>query len=337
MPLSSRLFSAPSFASSFAASSASSSAFVSRRQCLALGALALAPAWVQAAAPQSVQPGDRVVSLSASVTGDLLALGLPVVGTATRLPGASLHPRTKMPVMWRAALAKLPAPPQPLAPDADAAALTELSPSLIVVDAAMGADAARLEALRAVAPVWVVEGRFDRWQDRLNHLAATLGREAEAREWLAQYDAAVKDFRETAAFPPNARWDLLQMHGSDPAGDPFALSPQSPLGRLLTEAGFALDDTAAKLPGAAAPDALGRVPVPLAQLGKVITAPWALLVNHGEQIASQVCCTPAWQEIPTITTYQRHELDEYALSPDAQSALRLLSTLKELMATRAAS
>lgn len=316
------------------------SAFLRRRQWLAgagvlIGAAALGHAPLAAAAAP-LDPGGRVVSLHAGLTGDLLALGLPLAATATQLPGASRHPKTRMPVMWRAAMAKLPAAPAALPDNVTDAALAELKPSLIVLDARQpGMDAARLEKLRAIASLLVVDRDFGTWQERLGFIAAALGRQAQDKTWLDGYQAALQDFAQSARMPEGARWDVLQMNGQDMAGDPYAISPASPLGRLLAEAGFKLDDTAAKLPGAGQPDALGRVPAPLAQLKQVITAPWALLLNNGPQIASQVCCTPAWQEIPTITSYQRHELAEHFLQPDAISAPRLLETLKELLATRA--
>lgn len=307
---------------------------LSRRACL-YGAAAwlLSPALPLAA--QVHAGASSIVSLSADLSCDLLALGAPLRATATHLPGASRHPRTKLPTLWRAALGQQPQPPQPLAEDAAPADMAALKPDLIVVDARRHGPAAQA-ALQAIAPVLAVEADSGPWADRLKHLAQALGRQAQAQAALAQYQSALQAFAQNAPMPADATWDVLQMNGQDPAGDPLALSPDSPLGRVLAQAGFKLENTAAKVPGQPAPDALGRAPFALGQLKQVLTAPWALLLNHGEQIASQICCTPAWQEIPTITRYQRYELAEFYLRPNALSALHLLGTLQDLLSTRAA-
>lgn len=285
--------------------------------------------WAQAAQAQ------KVVSLNGSLTGDLLALGAPLLATTARLPGASRHPRTKLPVVWRSALAKLPHPPQVLADTPSDADLAALQPDLIVLDSRQpGFSPERLKALAAIAPLLDVAQDFDTWQARLDFVAQALGRQQQAQAWQADYQSALQAFRQNAKMPEGASWDVFQMSAQDPAGDPFALSPQSPLGRLLADAGFTLQDTAAKVPGTPKPDALGRVPLPLAQLKQVFTAPWGLLIDNGAQISGQVCCTPAWQEVPTITQYHRFELQEFYLRPDAISAPHLLSTLQEMMAAR---
>lgn len=137
----------------------------------------------------------RVLSTSVTVSGTLLAIDAPLIASAGGANGRFFD-------QWAPVARERGLTPLWPAGQVDLEAAYAARPDLIIVSAT-GADSAReqLDALRAIAPVIVVDYSHQTWQELAVQLGRALGIEAAAARAIADFDARVAAARARLRIP----------------------------------------------------------------------------------------------------------------------------------------
>lgn len=184
-------------------------------------------------ATELTAPPTRVLSSSVTLSGSLLAIGAPLIGSATTAHGGFF-------AQWQAVAETRGVEKLWPAGSVDLEAVWALAPDLIVVSAG-GADSAlaHRQALAEVAPVLVLDyGALD-WQELSRQLGHATGREAEAGALLAGFTQELEATRERLILPAG-RANIISYNG---AGAPNPIATATGVhGQLLARLGFTLED-----------------------------------------------------------------------------------------------
>lgn len=182
----------------------------------------------------------RIVSTSMVLTGTLLALDAPVVGTGASKPNAIGLDDQGLFTHW-APLAKQKGVEvlfknQQL----DLEAIAAAEPDLIYVSATGGDSFADAYAqLAKIAPTIAVDYNTVGWKKTTQDIGNHLGLAQRATSVIADYDAKIAALRTTITVPR----EPVQMIVFNPSqGSAFA-KPGGPHDQLITELGFTLDKT----------------------------------------------------------------------------------------------
>ncbi len=176
----------------------------------------------------------RIVSTSPSITGSLLAIDAPLVGSGA----ATVTPLTDDQgffTQW-ADVAKergVEVAYPNLTLDIDG--VDALEPDLII-GSANGGDATgdAYEQLSEIAPTVMLDYSSMTWQDLTTELGKITGLEDEAAERIAEYDSWVSEQAKLISLPEQPTTALVYM-GADGS---WAFTPDSPQAQLLTALGF---------------------------------------------------------------------------------------------------
>lgn len=301
----------------------------------------LAGALVVMAGPGAAQSANaagaqRIVVLDAGIAGYAFALEAPVVAADPRFPDARINRRTGFPPLWNRQAMARKAVALPAGPDGvDLAAIRAAEPDLIIAGGRNPgglASAGRAADLTAIAPTLVVPADLPGWREELAFVADMLGRTDKVPALIAAFEARAAQVAGRIALP-EGEMALLQANAGGIHEDPYAISAASGLGRTLAGLGFRLFDAASRVQGGT-PDVDGRVPVPLAAVLEVFTAPNLIMVSNGPVSMGQLCCDPGFRQLEAVISYRRWELDESAIRPDYLAALRLLDMVESAFARK---
>lgn len=185
----------------------------------------------------NAQP-QRIVSTSPTLTGGLLAVGAPVVATATTMPNTDVSDDQGFFSQWGPVAKErgVEAAYETSSPSVEKVAAQQ--PDLIVV-AATGGDSALdiYDQLAQVAPTIVIDGSDKSWVEVAEQIGVATGHEAEAAEVAQKYDERVAEVKEAITLPDGTASPLINF---DDGSGAAALTPESAHGRLLTSLGFEL-------------------------------------------------------------------------------------------------
>ncbi|ADU71503.1 Fe2+-enterobactin ABC transporter substrate-binding protein [Pantoea sp. At-9b] len=179
----------------------------------------------------------RIVSTSVTLTGTLLAIDAPVVGSGATSRNSTVADAQGFFTQWGAvAQARHVKPLYIGQPDAETIAAQ--NPDLIIIAATGGDSALRLyDQLSAIAPVLVVDYGDKSWQALTLQLGSITGHEEDARRVIAQFNQRVATLRATISLPPQPTSALVYYEDGRGMNLWTAASAQ---GALLTELGFTL-------------------------------------------------------------------------------------------------
>lgn len=175
----------------------------------------------------------RVLSTAVSVTGTLLAIDAPVIGSGSAANGrffaqyAALADERGVVNVWPAG-------------SVDLEAAYAVEPDLIVV-AVSGADSAvaQLAELQQVAPTILVDYGSQTWQSLATQLATALGSEEQTAAFLAGYDQHVAEVAASLSLPAGTA-NIVSFNG------PGTANPIARVGgahaSLLEALGFSVED-----------------------------------------------------------------------------------------------
>ncbi|CAB3723035.1 Ferrienterobactin-binding periplasmic protein [Achromobacter ruhlandii] len=269
-----------------------------------------------------VAAARRVLSTSVTVTGTLLAIEAPLVASAGGANGrffdqwAAVARERGLKALWPAG-------------QVDLEAAYAARPDLIIVSAT-GADSAReqLDALRAIAPVIVVDYSHQTWQELAMQLGRALGIEAAAARTIAGFDARVAAARARLRIPEGAV-NIVSYNGPG-TNNPIA-TPASPHARLLASLGFRIE-----VPDPAWHVALGApgdfVWAPYEALTR-LTARTTFVLRADAAGAGALLRDPVLANLPSVRAGQVYGLGRDAFRIDAYSAGQIIDTLLEHFGT----
>lgn len=270
--------------------------------------------WTRLAAPPT-----RILSTSVTVTGTLLAIGAPLVASASAANGkffaqwAHVARQRNIGNLWPAGRV-------------DLEAVYAAAPDLIIVSAT-GADSARdqLARFRAVAPTIVVDYGRQSWQGLAQELAGATGLQAQASQRIEAFGRTVARAR-LALKLPHGQVNVISYNGPGTA-NPVA-TRDGVHGQLLRALGFDVEapDPRWHSTQDAASDFIWTPYEFLPQLKASTT----LLLRATEATAAAMLADPLLANLPSVRSRQVHALGLNAFRIDYYSATELVERIVRL-------
>lgn len=183
------------------------------------------------------QAPKRIVSTSVTITGTLLAINAPLVGSGGTSRNSTVSDDQGFFKQWSAAAKKVDLKPLYIS-EPNAEAIAAAAPDLIVIAATGGDSALKLyDQLAAIAPTLVIDYGDKSWQQLAQQLGQITGHEQDAAAAIGQFEQRVQAVKQTITLPPQPVSALV--YYEDGRGVNL-WTPASAQGKLLGELGFAL-------------------------------------------------------------------------------------------------
>ncbi|MCX7204370.1 MAG: Fe2+-enterobactin ABC transporter substrate-binding protein [Proteobacteria bacterium] len=182
-------------------------------------------------------PPQRIVSTSVTLTGTLLTINAPLIGTGTGPVNMDISDDQGFFSQW-AAVAKQRKVQALYHREPSAEAIATANPDLIIVSATGGDSALRLyDQLSQIAPTIVVNYDDKSWQDIAVQLGAITGHEQDANQAISDFAAKLLATKQKLRLPPQPTTAMVYYEDNSGANVWTANSGQ---GRLLLDLGFTL-------------------------------------------------------------------------------------------------
>ncbi|EOM75117.1 Fe2+-enterobactin ABC transporter substrate-binding protein [Rhodococcus rhodnii] len=263
---------------------------------------------------------QRIVSTSVTLTGPLLALDAPLVGTGAQAPSTVTDDRGLFRQWADVATERDVDVLYQGMPDVES--VTAAEPDLIFVSAT-GADSAadRVEVLEKIAPVVVLRYDDKSWQEITSIVAEAIGKEDAAQELVAEYDAHVASAREqlgdiSAADPVN----VLTYNSPNESKIFTAGSAQ---GQLFESLGFEIATLPDDIAGAGSGTGQERtdiVSVGQENLDRALPGDATFVVNAEQEDAERLSADPTLASTPAVAADRVYPLGPESFRLDYYSA-----------------
>lgn len=168
----------------------------------------------------------RIVTLSEPTLDGALALGATVVGTTSGRGQAGA------PAYLADKAADIPVVASVSGPDVEK--ILALSPDLILTDGTVSADDAVMKQLGEVATTVYVSKTGADWETAFTALGSVLGKDAEAKQVLAGYDAKVAEVKGKLGDQADASVSIVRWGAQQPS----MLLKELPPGKVMTDLGL---------------------------------------------------------------------------------------------------
>lgn len=268
----------------------------------------------------------RIVSTSITLTGILLSIDAPVVGSAATTPAPS-NQDTGFFDWWADVAVERGVEVLYQNIEYDEEAVIAADPDLIVV-ATTGADstADQYDALSAIAPTVAVDYSSATWQDIALELGAATGLEDEAKATVEEFDAHVAKVAD-AITVPDGTVNAVVFHG-DGKDTAFA-KPDGSHGTLLRSLGFDVvgaDDALDTAEQARTDFAF----VSLENTVGALTGDSVFILSGDQEQADALLAEPVLANAPAVRSRQVHPLGDDSFRIDYYSATQVVDTIEEL-------
>ncbi|UZX95328.1 Fe2+-enterobactin ABC transporter substrate-binding protein [Yersinia ruckeri] len=186
---------------------------------------------------QISHPPRRIVSTSITMTGTLLAINAPLVGTGATVPNTTVADDQGFFTQWsKEAKARNLMPMYQTEPNAEAVA--SMAPDMIIISATGGDSALKLyEQLSAIAPTLVINYDDKSWQELAQVLGQATGHEADAERVITDFSQQMEQVKSSITLPPQPVSAFVYQPGGQTAN---MWTENSAQGKLLQELGFRL-------------------------------------------------------------------------------------------------
>lgn len=183
------------------------------------------------------QAPRRIVSTSVTLTGTLLAINAPLVGSGATSRNSTVSDDRGFFTQWSEAAKRAQLEPLYITePNAEAIAAT--APDLIIIAATGGDSALKLyDQLSAIAPTLVIDYGDKSWQQLAIQLGDITGHEQDAQSVIDRFEQRVQEVKQAMTLPPQPVSALV--YYEDGRGVNL-WTPASAQGKLLVELGFTL-------------------------------------------------------------------------------------------------
>lgn len=276
------------------------------------------------------QPPQRIVSTSVTLSGTLLAINAPLVGSGATSRNSSVSDAQGFFTQWSAvAKARQVKPLYISQPNAEAIAAE--APDLIVIAATGGDSALRLyDQLQTIAPVLVIDYGDKSWQALTLQLGEITGHEADANEVIAAFDQRVEAVRHKITLPPQPTSALV--YYEDGRGMNL-WTPASAQGALLQDLGFTLAAPPASFQGSTS---MGKrndiIQLNGENMADGITGNTLLLFAADEKTVPQVAKNPFLAHLPAVQQHDIFAVGNDTFRLDYYSASNMLSSIERQFA-----
>ncbi|MCG8707449.1 Fe2+-enterobactin ABC transporter substrate-binding protein [Brenneria sp. 4F2] len=183
------------------------------------------------------QPPRRIVSTSVTISGTLLAINAPLIGSGATSPRSLVADSQGFFSQW-SQQAKARGVKALYITEPNAEAIAAATPDLIVIAATGGDSALKLyEQLSAIAPTLVIDYGDKSWQQLALQLGEVTGHEADAQRIISQFEQRVIAVKQAIQLPPQPVSALVYYEDGRGVNLWTSASAQ---GQLLNELGFQL-------------------------------------------------------------------------------------------------
>lgn len=273
---------------------------------------------------------QRIVSASVSLTGALLALDAPVVGSGGGNPKAPMFAdETGFGLSWDELAKDKGVESLFTIGSASAEAILAQDPDLVVMSN-VGADtgAEIYDQLKDVVPVQVIDYSDQSWEETMNEVAEATGLEDKAEEVISEYEEAVSEAKDEIEIDGPVNLIALA-----PEGAVNFFTEESAQGRIFTDLGIELavpgeDLVGNSEQGSARSDvkAVNAENVPLALDGNAV---FVLNIDPGTPADQQVRDNEQLAETTAVSEDRVYGLDGEFFRIDPIAAKDLVEYLKE--------
>ncbi|AVJ17495.1 Fe2+-enterobactin ABC transporter substrate-binding protein [Serratia sp. MYb239] len=279
------------------------------------------------------QPPQRIVSTSVTLTGSLLAINAPLVGSGATARNSTVADAQGFFTQWsQAAQARRLKPLYISEPNAEAIAAE--TPDLIVMSATGGDSALKLyEQLSSIAPTVVIDYGNISWQGLTQKLGEITGHEADAQAAVTRFEQRVAALKQRIALPPQPTSALV--YYEDGRGMNI-WTPASAQGQLLQELGFTL----APLP----PDISGNhtqgkrndiIQLSGEKMARAVSGATILLFSADGRTVKKFTGNPFLSQLPAVRQQRVYAMGLDTFRLDYYSANNLLDYLERQFANAA--
>jgi iron complex transport system substrate-binding protein len=270
----------------------------------------------------------RIVSLSVTLTGHLLALDAPVAATQAA-PGPFSDP-TGFVLQWAEVARQRKVGVAYTGTELNLEKVIEAKPDLIIGSASGGDSTVKsYDQLTAIAPTLMY--RYDNvsWQDLTRRIGTDIGRSAAATKVLDDFAAKVAATKQRlrAQTQPVAP---LRNNGTEIV----VFTAASAQGQLLTSLGLTLRAVPDQLKGAG-PEGGNRsdvVTVAQENLGPALGDASVLFVGHSQEQIAKTRAAPLWSSLPAVAEHRVYDLGLDSFRMDYFSAGAVLGLLQTALA-----
>ncbi|CCG87655.1 Fe2+-enterobactin ABC transporter substrate-binding protein [Erwinia piriflorinigrans] len=183
------------------------------------------------------QAPRRIVSTSVTLTGTLLAINAPLVGSGATSRNSTVSDDRGFFTQWSEAAKRAQLEPLYIT-EPNAEAIAAAAPDLIIIAATGGDSALKLyDQLSAIAPTLVIDYGDKSWQQLAIQLGDITGHEQDAQSVIDRFEQRVQEVKQAMTLPPQPVSALV--YYEDGRGVNL-WTPASAQGKLLAELGFTL-------------------------------------------------------------------------------------------------
>lgn len=270
---------------------------------------------------------QAIVSTSVVLTGSLLAIGAPVIGSGGTAPDISSTDSNGFFTHWSEIADERGVKGLYTNSELDLEAVQAAGADLIIISPIGGDSTAdQFDQLDQIAPTVAVDYNSHTWEDVTTTLGDILGLEDAAAKTLEDYAAALAEIKEQIT-PPEEPVQVIAYQGEH--GAAFAL-PDGPHARLLAELGI----TVADLPEGVEPEK-GRGDVSFVSTEVAVaslTASDVLVMSADEDTIASMEADPLYENVPALADGRLVALGMPSFKLDYYSALDMAEHVKSAYA-----
>ncbi|MFD3811978.1 Fe2+-enterobactin ABC transporter substrate-binding protein [Rhodococcus sp. NPDC058639] len=278
-------------------------------------------------------PPERIVSTSVTLTGSLLALDAPLIGTGAQPTSNTTDEQGRF-SQW-ADVADERGVETLYQGEPNIERITAAAPDLIVVSAG-GADSAkeRYDVLSQIAPTLVFDYTDKSWQEMTTVLATAVGAEERAEELISEFDTKVQDAR--AAIAPalsdSSEVNILTYNSPQDSRIFTAVSAQGQLADRLGLTTAPLPDDIANADKGIMAGRADVVPVGVENLSRALPGAITFVISAEQPAADAMQADPLLAEIPSVRTGKVYALGYDSFRLDYYSANNVVDRIVDALA-----
>ncbi|BAH52369.1 Fe2+-enterobactin ABC transporter substrate-binding protein [Rhodococcus opacus] len=268
---------------------------------------------------------ERIVSTSVTLTGSLLALDAPLIGTGAQRP-SDVTDENGLFTQW-ADIAAERGVETLYQGEPNVEKITAADPDLIFVSATGGDSAAdQVDTLKQIAPVVVLRYDDKSWQDLSDQIAAAIGAEDQADALVAKFDQQLDDAKAALGGKVAAANPVNVLAYNSPE-ESRMFTAESAQGILLERLGFSLAELPADINSADKGIMAGRkdvVPAGQENLPRAVPGNTTFIVIGDAADAERFLADPTLQQTPSVEKKQVTGLGKDSFRLDYYSASNLI-------------
>lgn len=272
----------------------------------------------------------RIVSTSVTLTGTLLAINAPVVGSGATLPNTSVASEQGFLKQW-AKIAKQRGVLPLYHTEANAEAIIKARPDLIIIAKTGGDSALKLyDQLQGVAPILVIGYDDKSWKQLARIFADLLGLEQQADTIINDFEHQVAATKHRITLPPQPTTAMVYYQDGSGAN---IWTKKSAQGKLLQELGFQIASVPDAVKGNLSMGKRDDITIVTGeQFADAVTGNSTLLFAANKQREQDFINNSYLQDVATVKNNQVYAVGNDTFRLDFYSASNLLTRLQHLFA-----